>query len=54
MYDTIIIGRDVSSLIAAVAAVQTGRGLAEVDLQSAMTHLKEIAGRAKLFDNTHN
>jgi hypothetical protein len=44
----------IDETIAAVAAVQTGRGLAEVDLQSAMTHLKEIAGRAKLFDNTHN
>ena len=35
--------------IAAIAEVQTGKGLAEVDLQSAMTHLKEIAGRTQLF-----
>lgn len=36
--------------IAAIADVQTGKGLADSDLQSAMTHLKEIAGRTKLFN----
>jgi hypothetical protein len=36
--------------IAAIADIQTGKGLADSDLQSAMTHLKEIAGRTKLFN----
>jgi hypothetical protein len=40
--------------IAAIAAVQTGKGLAEVDVQSAVAHLQEIAGRAKLFDKSIN
>jgi hypothetical protein len=37
--------------IAAIAKVQTGKGLAEVDVQSAITHLQEIAGRTKLFQH---
>ncbi len=36
--------------IAAVAEVTTGKNLAEVDLHTAMAHLKEIAGRTKMFD----
>lgn len=36
--------------IAAIADIRTGKGLADSDLQSAMTHLKEIAGRTKLFN----
>jgi hypothetical protein len=40
--------------ITAIAAVQTGKGLAEVDVQSAVAHLQEIAGRAKLFDKSTN
>lgn len=36
--------------IAAIADIQTGKGLADSDLQSAMSHLKEIAGRTKLFN----
>ncbi len=35
--------------IAAIAEVQTGKGLAEVDVQSAINRLQEIAGRTKLF-----
>lgn len=37
--------------IAAIAALQTGKGLAEVDLQTAMTHLREIADRTKLYEH---
>ena len=36
--------------IAAIAAIQTGKGLADSDLQSAMNHLQEIAKRANLFN----
>jgi hypothetical protein len=36
--------------IAAIADIRTGKGLADSDLQSAMTHLQEIAGRTKLFN----
>jgi hypothetical protein len=35
--------------IAAIAELQTGKGLAEVDLQTAMSHLREIAGRTSLY-----
>lgn len=37
--------------IAAVAGVQTGKGLAEVDVQSAISRLQEISGRTKLFEH---
>lgn len=37
--------------IAAIAKVQTGKGLAEVDVQSAINHLQEIAGRTKLYQH---
>ncbi len=40
--------------IAAVAELQTGKGLAEVDVQSAIGHLQEIAGRTKLFQHQAN
>lgn len=35
--------------IAAIADLQTGKGLGENDLQTAMDHLKEIAGRTKSY-----
>ncbi len=35
--------------IAAIAELQTGKGLAASDLQTAMSHLREIAGRTKLY-----
>ncbi len=35
--------------IAAIADLQTSKGLGENDLQTAMDHLKEIAGRTKLY-----
>lgn len=40
--------------IAAIAEVQTGKGLAEVDIHSAIARLQEIAGRAKLFNQQTN
>lgn len=36
--------------IAAIAELQTGKGLAEHDLQTAMNHLREIAGRTKHYE----
>lgn len=35
---------------AAIAALQTGRGLAEVDMETAMGHLKELAGRVGSYE----
>jgi hypothetical protein len=35
--------------IAAIAELQTGKGLAEVDLQTAMSRLREVAGRTSLY-----
>jgi hypothetical protein len=35
--------------IAAIAELQTGKGLAAVDLQTAMSRLREVAGRTSLY-----
>lgn len=36
--------------IAAIAALQTGSGLAEIDMETAMGHLKELAGRVGSYE----
>ncbi|MFH0784929.1 MAG: hypothetical protein V2B20_23655 [Pseudomonadota bacterium] len=41
----------IDQTIAAIAEVQTGKGLAEVDVQSAISYLQEVAGRTKLFEH---
>lgn len=39
----------IDETVAAIGGLQTGQGLAENDLQTAMTHLKEIASRTKHY-----
>jgi len=40
--------------IAAIAALETGNGLASVDLETAMEHLQELAGRTSMYNKKTN